>query len=134
MLDRDQQRNRLLVFAEAVIATGEQQSNLVFELGRKGGGPFEAGGGLGGAAGLIIGQPQIQQQGWILGAFREGPIVFRDGLVVAAGAGQRGAQIRTRLHRIRMGIQIFPVGPDGAVGIAGGGLLRPQCGCHESDR
>jgi hypothetical protein len=108
----------LLVFAEAVIATGEQQRHLVFELGRHGGGPFKARGGLGGAAGLVISQPQIQQQRRIVGALREGAIVLRDGFFIAAGAGQRGAQVRTRLHRIRMRVQIFPVGPDGAVEVA----------------
>jgi hypothetical protein len=33
--ERSQQRDRLLVSAEAVIATGQQQSDLVFELGRQ---------------------------------------------------------------------------------------------------
>ena len=46
---------------------------------------------------------RLQQQGWIVGALGESAIVFRNGFVVAAGAGQRGAQVGTRLQRIRLG-------------------------------
>ena len=87
LLQRGQQRDGLPILSEAVIATGKQQRDLVFELGREGGGPFKAGGGLGGTAGLVIGQPQIQQQGRILRTLGEGAIVFSNGFVVAAGAG-----------------------------------------------
>ena len=148
LLHGGQQRDGLRVLSEGVIATGEQQGDLVPELGREGGGPFKAGGSLGGTAGLVIGQPQIQQQGWIVGALREGAIIFRNGFVVAAGAGQRGAQVGTRLQRIRLGGQIFAVGPDGAVEVArlmqsdgvleeriglGGGLLGVYGGRYEGE-
>ena len=73
-----------------------------------------------------------RQEGRVVRALAKSAVVFRDGLVVVARAGQRGAQIRTRLHGIGLGGEVFAIRADRAIQIAcllqGNGMLEKRFG------
>src|ERR1017187_1296522 len=147
-LERGQELHSFLVSSQTVITNGEQKGDLLFELGRERDGPFEAGGGFGKAARFVIGETQIQQEGGVVRALAKSAVVFGDCLVVAARACQRGAQIRTSLHGIGLGGEVFAIRADRGIQIAclvqrngmlekrvgtGSGLLPAKSGGQEAE-